>query len=108
MMKFCDSGLIDRESRHAIRVLDLEAPKKKSPLATLLSAVFMNDAVQPDLIEVAAKRNQHFTSGFESPYALLPAGVASTLARSGAEHPSASRHGLSTKRRERCAELSVS
>jgi CRP-like cAMP-binding protein len=94
MMKFCDRGLIERESRHAIRVLDLEAPKKKSPLATLLSAVFMNDAVQPDLIELAAKRSEHFTSSFESPYALLLAGAASTLARSGAEHPSASRHGL--------------
>jgi CRP/FNR family transcriptional regulator, anaerobic regulatory protein len=40
MMKFCDSGLIERESRHAIRVMDIDALKKKSPLASLLSAVF--------------------------------------------------------------------
>jgi hypothetical protein len=36
----CDSGLIERESRHAIRVMDIDALKKKSPLASLLSAVF--------------------------------------------------------------------
>jgi hypothetical protein len=40
MMRFCDSGLIERESRHAIRVVDVDALKKKSPLASLLSAMF--------------------------------------------------------------------
>ncbi|MBR0842118.1 Crp/Fnr family transcriptional regulator [Bradyrhizobium liaoningense] len=40
MMRFCESGLIERESRHAIRVLDVDALKKKSPLASLLSAMF--------------------------------------------------------------------
>ncbi|WP_084788984.1 Crp/Fnr family transcriptional regulator [Bradyrhizobium sp. Cp5.3] len=40
MMRFCDSGLIERESRHAIRVVDVEELKKKSPLASLLSAMF--------------------------------------------------------------------
>jgi CRP/FNR family transcriptional regulator len=93
MMKFCDSGLIERESRHSIRVIDLEALKKKSPLATLLSAV-MNDDVQPNIVGLVVKRSKHFTSSYESPYALLPAEAASTLARSGAEHPSASRRGL--------------
>ncbi|MEA3083901.1 MAG: family transcriptional regulator, anaerobic regulatory protein, partial [Paraburkholderia sp.] len=32
MMKLCDSGVIERESRHAIRVMDVDALKKKSPL----------------------------------------------------------------------------
>jgi len=40
MMRFCECGLIERESRHAIRVLDVDALKKKSPLASLLSAMF--------------------------------------------------------------------
>jgi CRP-like cAMP-binding protein len=40
MMRFCDSGMIERESRHAIRVVDVDALKKKSPLAWLLSAMF--------------------------------------------------------------------
>jgi CRP-like cAMP-binding protein len=44
MMRFCDAGLIERESRHAIRVTDLEALKKKSPLSSLLSAVVMSCA----------------------------------------------------------------
>jgi CRP-like cAMP-binding protein len=94
MMKFCDSGLIERESRHAIRVLDLEALKKKSPLATLLSSVFTNDDVQRDIVGPATKRSEQFTSIYDSPYPLPPAGAASTLARARAEHPSASRHGL--------------
>lgn len=40
MMKFCDAGLIQRVSRHAIRVIDLNGLRRKSPLATLLSATF--------------------------------------------------------------------
>jgi CRP-like cAMP-binding protein len=40
MMRFCDCGLLERENRHAIRVVDLDALKKKSPLASLLSTVF--------------------------------------------------------------------
>ena len=46
MMKFSDIGLIERDSRHAIRVIDLKSLKKKSPLATLLSAVFMNEDIK--------------------------------------------------------------
>jgi len=40
MMRFRALGLIDRTSRHAVRVLDLEGLRKQSPLAPLLSAVF--------------------------------------------------------------------
>ncbi len=40
MMRFSDLGLIERESRHAIRILDLDALRRKSPLASLLSTVF--------------------------------------------------------------------
>ena len=40
MMRLCDCGVIERQSRHAIRVVDLDGLKKKSPLASLLSAVF--------------------------------------------------------------------
>jgi CRP/FNR family transcriptional regulator len=40
MMRFSDLGLIEREGRHAIRIIDLEALKEKSPLAPLLSVVF--------------------------------------------------------------------
>jgi CRP-like cAMP-binding protein len=94
MMKFCANGLIERESRHVIRVLDLESLKKKSPLATLLSSVFINDDAQPDIVELAAKRSERFTCIYDSPYPLLLAGAASTLARSSAEHPFASRRGL--------------
>jgi len=40
MMRLCDSGLIERHSRHALRVIDVEALRRRSPLASLLSAVF--------------------------------------------------------------------
>ena len=81
MMKFCDSGLIERESRHAIRIIDLEALKKISPLATLLSAVFMKDDGRPEIAALAARRIEPFTPAYESPYAILPPGAASALAR---------------------------
>jgi len=47
MMRFCDCGVIERESRHAIRVIDLDALRKKSPLASLLSAVFEKGSCRP-------------------------------------------------------------
>jgi CRP/FNR family transcriptional regulator, anaerobic regulatory protein len=40
MMKFCNLGLIERAGRHAIRILNVDELRKKSPLAPLLSAVF--------------------------------------------------------------------
>jgi CRP-like cAMP-binding protein len=93
MMKFCDSRLIERESRHAIRIIDLEALKKISPLATLLSAVFMKDDSRTEIPALAARRIEPFTPAYESPYAILPPGAANMLTRSGMEHPSASRGG---------------
>jgi CRP-like cAMP-binding protein len=40
MMKFSALGLIERASRHAVRILDLEGLRKRTPLAPLLSTVF--------------------------------------------------------------------
>lgn len=39
MMRFAACGVIERKGRHAIRITDLEALRKKSPLAPVLSAV---------------------------------------------------------------------
>ncbi|RBP07138.1 CRP-like cAMP-binding protein [Roseiarcus fermentans] len=39
MMKFSDGGVVERVSRHAIRVKDLPALQKKSPIAGLLAEV---------------------------------------------------------------------
>ena len=49
MMRFCDRGLIERESRHAIRIIDLDALRRKSPLASLLSAVFEKPSYQQEI-----------------------------------------------------------
>jgi len=45
MMRFCDCGLIERESRQAACVINLDALRKRSPLASLLSAVFEKSAL---------------------------------------------------------------
>ena len=80
----CDSGLIERESRHAIRILDLEALKKKSPLSTLLSSVFAKRGDQQDVFGLAVERNVvSFNSADESNCVILPT---STLSHYGAEH----------------------
>lgn len=49
MMRFCDCGLIERKSRHAIRVIDLDALRKKTPLASLLSAVFEKGSCRQEI-----------------------------------------------------------
>jgi CRP/FNR family transcriptional regulator len=40
MMRFCDSGLIERVGRHVIRITDFDGLKQKSPIAPLLSDIF--------------------------------------------------------------------
>jgi hypothetical protein len=106
MMKFCDSRLIERESRHAIRIIDLEALKKISPPATLLSAVFMKGDSRTEIPALAARRIEPFTPAYESPYAILPPGAANMLTRSGMEHPSASR-GANREGGETCGIVGV-
>lgn len=39
MMRFSDCGLIERKSRHFVRITDLEGLRRKSPLSPLLSKV---------------------------------------------------------------------
>jgi CRP-like cAMP-binding protein len=57
MMKFCDSGLLERKSRHIVRVVDLDALKKRSPLASLLSAVFEKVGLMPKPAEMQVSRS---------------------------------------------------
>ena len=88
MMRFCDCGLIERESRHAIRVIDLDALRKKSPLASLLSAVFEKEtcrqgsALDPAPKETLARASVHANHGAIPPLVTagpLPIPVQSTL-----------------------------
>lgn len=95
MMRFCDCGMLARESRHAIRVVDLDALKKKSPLASLLSTV----------LEKAKIRLQASTGSYAERSAAAPSvhehnGVVPLLLTTGAlshscsGYPYASRRGL--------------
>jgi CRP/FNR family transcriptional regulator len=87
MMKLCDSGLIERESRHAIRVMDIDALKKKSPLASLLSAVFEKGRCPPE--KNSAGRYSEGNAGMPVPenHGVIPAAVtAGPLSRSSASH----------------------
>ena len=88
MMRFCDCGLIERESRHAIRVLDLDALRKKSPLASLLSAVFEKETyrqrsgLDPAPTETLSRTLVHANHGAIPPlitHGPLPIAVQSTL-----------------------------
>jgi CRP/FNR family transcriptional regulator, anaerobic regulatory protein len=47
MMRFRALGLIERATRHAVRVIDLDGLRKKSPLAPLLSALFERRGSRP-------------------------------------------------------------
>jgi CRP/FNR family transcriptional regulator len=84
MMKFCDCGLIERKSRHAIRVMDIDALKRKSPLASLLSAVFEKGRQRQETgfgryAEGSASMAVHETHGVVPPVA-----TAAPLSRSSA------------------------
>lgn len=62
MMRFCDCGLIERVSRHAIRVVDLDALRKKRPPASLLSAVFEKGRCRQEVSFARyARRNESVT-----------------------------------------------
>jgi CRP/FNR family transcriptional regulator len=96
MMRFCDSGLLERENRHAIRVIDLDALRKKSPLASLLSAVFEKERCWR---QVSTGRYAERSASMPSVHGdngivplVLTTGAA--LSRSRADYPYASRRGL--------------
>jgi CRP/FNR family transcriptional regulator, anaerobic regulatory protein len=85
MMRFCDCGLIERESRHAIRVTDLDALRKKSPLASLLSAVFeKGSGRQETSFGPDAERNACMPSVRESNGVIPSAVTTGSLSRSSA------------------------
>jgi CRP/FNR family transcriptional regulator len=57
MMRLCDGGIIERVSRHAIRVVDLDALRRKSPLAAMLSAMLERKCKQENDAEARLKRS---------------------------------------------------
>ena len=72
MMRFCDFGLIERESRHAIRIVDLDGLKTKSPLATLLSAVFAKESCQQEVRVGSTRKETCSSSVHEDRCIILP------------------------------------
>jgi CRP/FNR family transcriptional regulator, anaerobic regulatory protein len=57
MMKFSSLGLIERADRHAIRILNVDELRKRSPLAPLLSAVFEKGFCQRGALRPSMERN---------------------------------------------------
>jgi CRP-like cAMP-binding protein len=98
MMRFCDRGLIERENRHAIRVIDLDALKKKSPLAPLLSAVFEKGSCRRQVSTGRyAERNASIPSVHDDNDVVplvLTTGAALSRSRADYSYPYASRRGL--------------
>jgi CRP/FNR family transcriptional regulator, anaerobic regulatory protein len=94
MMRFCDCGLIERESRHAIRVINLDALRTKSPLAPLLSAVFEKGSCRQDIRSGRyAERHASVPSVHDNQGLLPPAVTTGPLSRSSAEYPWVSHGG---------------
>lgn len=94
MMRFCDCGLIERESRHAIRVIDLDALRKKSPLASLLSAVFEKESRRQEIgLGRCAERSASMPSVHENLCVVPPVVTTGPLSRSSAGHLYPSRGG---------------
>jgi hypothetical protein len=92
MMRFCDCGLIERESRHWIRVIDVDALKKRSPFASLLSAMFEKRASRQEFgFERHAGTPMHAVDEDHSvvPLVLTAAG----LSRASASYPYATHGG---------------
>ncbi len=94
MMRFCDCGLIRRKSRHDIRVIDLEALRQKSPLASLLSAVFEKGSRRQEIrLGRYAERSASMPPAHEN-HGVIPLVVTTgSLSRSGAKYPCASGAG---------------
>ncbi len=92
MMRFCDCGLIERKSRHAIRVVDIDALRKKSPLASLLSAVFENGSSR-SAASFARYTERSAPSPFahEHRYVIPPVAATGPFLPSGIMHPYALR-----------------
>jgi CRP/FNR family transcriptional regulator len=92
MMRFCDCGLIERESRHAIRVIDLDALRKKSPLASLLSAAFEKESCRQEIsFGRYAEGRASMPSVQEDLCVVPPIVTTGPSSRSGTEPPYASR-----------------
>ena len=94
MMRLCDSGLIERHSRHSLRVLDLESLKKRSPLAPLLSSVFERRGGRHEVFcSGPCEGNAAAPSGDED-HGFIPLVVsASRLPRTSPKNPYAARSG---------------
>ena len=96
MMRLCDSGLIERHSRHALRVIDLEALRRRSPLASLLSAVFERRDGQESGSASCVEGSASVPSKHED-HGLIPLVVTGArLSRSSAKFPYASRRIVDT------------
>jgi len=92
MMRFCDCGLIERESRHAIRVIDLDALRKRSPLAALLSAVFEKGGCRQEISSGrCAERKASMPLVHENLCVIPPVVTTGPISRSSAERRYASR-----------------
>jgi CRP-like cAMP-binding protein len=93
MMRFCDRGLIARESRHAIRVIDLHALRKKSPLASLLSAVFEKGKCRQEISGRYEESEASMASVHEKQGVIPLVVTTGPLSRSSPEYSYASRGG---------------
>jgi hypothetical protein len=87
MMRFCDCGLIERESRQAVCVINLDALRKIS------SCIFAVSGIREISFGRYAERDASMPSAHENHGVIPPVVTAGPLSRSSAEHAYASRGG---------------
>lgn len=86
MMRFCDCGLIERQSRHAIRVVDLDELSKKSPISSLLFAVFMTKMPTQEVRLGLTTETSAFFPSISANRSTLPALTADPLSHFSTVH----------------------
>ena len=91
MMRFCDRGLIERESRHALRVIDIDALKEVSPLASLLSRIFERRGWQETCIKRYVDGSTSMPTMDEDHDVMSTVVKTASLSRYSANYPYASR-----------------
>jgi CRP/FNR family transcriptional regulator len=92
MMRLCDGGIIKRENRHYISVIDIDGLKKKSPISALLSAVFDSRSRRPEPSNVPIV-DANLLSTHENDRIILPANATGIPSRSSSQLHHASQRG---------------
>jgi CRP/FNR family transcriptional regulator, anaerobic regulatory protein len=106
MMRFCDAGIVERVSRHAIRVRDIDALRTQSPLAAMLSTMLETQHRKPESRAEPGLKSVWTPTSPDGPCMIPPAAEIGPSTRSGAGigYAFRQRNRLHITRSTRCVE----